>query len=96
MSNDPLKTYDGHDAEPTENATPTVSHPQRIGSYQILEVLGEGGMGLVCLADQREPVRRRVAIKLNQLDHERREVRIVAIGVKDRTRLLVAGEEVTL
>ena len=31
-----------------------------------------------------------------QIDHERREVRIVAIGVKDRNRLLVGGEEVTL
>jgi hypothetical protein len=30
------------------------------------------------------------------IDHEHREVRIVAIGVKDRERLLVGGEEVTL
>jgi hypothetical protein len=28
--------------------------------------------------------------------HENRQVRIVAIGVKDRNRLLVGGEEVTL
>ncbi len=31
-----------------------------------------------------------------QIDHENREVRIVAIGVKDRNRLLVGGEEVSL
>ncbi|NUQ62845.1 MAG: addiction module toxin RelE [Pirellulales bacterium] len=31
-----------------------------------------------------------------QVDHERREVRIVAIGVKDRNRLIVGGMEVTL
>ncbi len=31
-----------------------------------------------------------------QIDHENREVRIVAVGVKDRNRLLVGGEEVTL
>jgi hypothetical protein len=31
-----------------------------------------------------------------QIDHEAREVRIVAVGVKDRNRLLVGGEEVTL
>jgi hypothetical protein len=31
-----------------------------------------------------------------QIDHEHLEVRIVAIGVKDRNRLLVGGEEVTL
>jgi mRNA-degrading endonuclease RelE of RelBE toxin-antitoxin system len=31
-----------------------------------------------------------------QIDHENRAVRIVAIGVKDRNRLLVGGVEVTL
>jgi hypothetical protein len=31
-----------------------------------------------------------------QIDHEAREVRIVAVGVKDRNRLLVGGEEVVL
>lgn len=31
-----------------------------------------------------------------QIDRENREVRIVAIGVKDRNRLFVGGEEVTL
>ena len=30
-----------------------------------------------------------------QIDHENRQLRIVAIGVKDRDRLLVGGEEVT-
>jgi hypothetical protein len=32
----------------------------------------------------------------HQIDHAIREVRIVAVGVKDRNRLLVGGEEVTL
>jgi hypothetical protein len=31
-----------------------------------------------------------------QIDHENRQVRIVAIGVQDRNRLLVGGEEVRL
>jgi hypothetical protein len=31
-----------------------------------------------------------------QINHKKRQVRIVAIGVKDRNRLLVGGEEVTL
>src|SRR5262245_50254061 len=35
-----------------------------IGSYRLLEQIGEGGMGVVFLAEQIEPVRRRVALKL--------------------------------
>jgi eukaryotic-like serine/threonine-protein kinase len=38
--------------------------PQHIGPYRVLECLGEGGMGVVLLAEQERPVRRRVAIKL--------------------------------
>jgi hypothetical protein len=35
-----------------------------IGSYRLLATSGHGGMGEVWLADQKQPVRRRVAIKL--------------------------------
>lgn len=36
----------------------------RIGPYHLLSKLGEGGMGVVFLAEQTEPVRRRVALKV--------------------------------
>ncbi|EMB17819.1 serine/threonine-protein kinase [Rhodopirellula europaea] len=36
----------------------------QIGPYHILKPIGEGGMGTVFLAEQREPIRRRVALKV--------------------------------
>jgi len=36
----------------------------RVGPYQLREVLGEGGMGVVYLAEQESPIRRRVALKV--------------------------------
>jgi eukaryotic-like serine/threonine-protein kinase len=36
----------------------------RIGPYLLREQIGEGGMGLVFVADQEQPVRRRVALKV--------------------------------
>jgi serine/threonine protein kinase len=45
-----------------------------IGPYHLLQALGEGGMGLVYLAEQREPLVRRVALKLIKPGMDTREV----------------------
>lgn len=45
-----------------------------IGPYHLLQVLGEGGMGLVYLAEQREPLVRRVALKLIKPGMDTRDV----------------------
>jgi serine/threonine protein kinase/Tfp pilus assembly protein PilF len=45
-----------------------------IGHYHLLQKIGEGGMGEVWLAEQKEPVRRRVALKLVKAGMNTREV----------------------
>ena len=46
----------------------------RIGRYKLLEKIGEGGCGVVWMADQSEPVRRRVALKVIKLGMDTKEV----------------------
>jgi serine/threonine protein kinase len=48
-------------------------HPQRIGPYHIVQVLGEGGMGTVYAAEQSTPIARRVALKVLKLGMDSRE-----------------------
>ncbi|MBI2927346.1 MAG: protein kinase [Verrucomicrobia bacterium] len=45
-----------------------------IGRYKLLEKLGEGGFGSVWLAEQKEPVRRKVALKVIKLGMDTRQV----------------------
>ncbi|MCX6930927.1 MAG: serine/threonine protein kinase, partial [Verrucomicrobia bacterium] len=46
----------------------------RIGRYKLREKIGEGGCGIVYVAEQEEPVRRRVALKVIKLGMDTREV----------------------
>ncbi len=46
----------------------------RIGRYKLLQRIGEGGCGVVFMAQQEEPVRRRVALKVIKLGMDTRQV----------------------
>jgi serine/threonine protein kinase len=46
----------------------------QIGPYKLLEKIGEGGFGVVFMAEQHKPVRRRVALKVIKLGMDTREV----------------------
>jgi eukaryotic-like serine/threonine-protein kinase len=46
----------------------------RVGRYRLLEKIGEGGFGVVYMAEQEEPVRRRVALKILKAGMDTRQV----------------------
>src|SRR5262249_24571908 len=45
-----------------------------IGSYKLLEKIGEGGFGIVFMAEQTQPVRRKVALKVLKPGMDTRQV----------------------
>ena len=47
---------------------------QRIGPYKLLQVIGEGGMGIVFMAEQEVPVRRKVVLKIIKPGMDSRQV----------------------
>ena len=64
-----LEAPEAEGEAPTEPAAapgtaPGEPMPERIGDFTVVELLGTGGMGAVYLAEQREPIHRRVAVKV--------------------------------
>ena len=64
--------------EPTPEAE-TTAHSQecagaQIGPYKLLQQIGEGGMGTVYMAEQTEPVKRKVALKVIKAGMDSRQV----------------------
>jgi serine/threonine protein kinase len=53
---------------------PTEQPGDKIGPYKLLQEIGQGGFGVVYLAQQQEPIRRRVALKILKLGMDTRQV----------------------
>ncbi|HKB41554.1 MAG TPA: serine/threonine-protein kinase, partial [Gemmataceae bacterium] len=72
---EPNRMLDGDGLVPTEDIPQPSERPgTTIGPYKLLEPIGEGGMGLVFVAEQQQPVRRRVALKVIKPGMDSRQV----------------------
>ena len=67
-------THDGRSGGATIAARESDAPGTRIGLYKLLQLIGEGGFGSVYLAEQAEPVRRLVALKIIKLGMDTRQV----------------------
>jgi eukaryotic-like serine/threonine-protein kinase len=71
----------GHHKSPRGNSNSTLETPpltegsgMRIGRYKLLQLIGEGGFGVVYMAEQEEPIRRKVALKIIKLGMDTKQV----------------------
>ncbi len=55
-------------------SNPEAEVGKRIGPYKLLQKIGEGGCGVVYMAEQEKPVRRRVALKIIKLGMDTKSV----------------------
>ena len=61
--------------DPAETISSLPEEPGKvIGPYKLLECIGEGGFGVVYMAQQSEPIRRRVALKIIKLGMDTKQV----------------------
>jgi serine/threonine protein kinase/WD40 repeat protein len=72
------ETFDHFGREGATRIQRESSDPERVGSkigrYKLLQKIGEGGCGAVYMAEQEEPVRRRVALKIIKLGMDTKSV----------------------
>jgi serine/threonine protein kinase/tetratricopeptide (TPR) repeat protein len=71
---DPKATSDVSPRGPSSNGDPAEDPGTVIGSYKLVEPIGEGGMGTVWMAQQTEPVKRLVALKLIKAGMDSKQV----------------------
>src|SRR5262245_35951943 len=73
FSNDSLMAGPAVEGGRSEVESPQTPAPM-VGRYKLLEKIGEGGFGEVWMAEQREPIKRRVALKIIKLGMDSRQV----------------------
>src|SRR5579859_2492931 len=61
-------------AKPSANGPPAERPGTMIGPYKLLQQIGEGGMGTVYMAEQMEPLQRKVALKLIKPGMDSRQI----------------------
>ena len=64
----------GQPRDPVDVTPPAEGPGTLIGSYKLLERIGEGGFGVVYMAEQLKPVRRKVALKIVKPGMDTRQV----------------------
>jgi serine/threonine protein kinase len=70
-----LERRNGALAKTIQLTVPVTEKPgDMIGRYKLLQAIGEGGCGVVYMAEQEEPVRRRVAVKVIKLGMDTKQV----------------------
>jgi serine/threonine protein kinase/tetratricopeptide (TPR) repeat protein len=68
------ESFVDHSVPPTAEIPLSEGAQTVIGRYRLLEKIGEGGFGVVYVAEQKTPVRRRVALKIIKLGMDTRSV----------------------
>jgi len=69
-----LKSPPGGIASTLGAPPPTEGPGTKIGRYKLLQLIGEGGFGAVYMAEQEEPIRRKVALKIIKLGMDTKQV----------------------
>ena len=70
----PAVALDPNGTADWQTAAPAYKPGTVIGPYKLLEQIGEGGMGLVYVAEQQHPIKRRVALKIIKPGMDSRQV----------------------
>jgi serine/threonine protein kinase len=74
FSNDSLMSGPAVEAERTSTEAIEEAPAAMLGRYKLLEKIGEGGFGEVWMAEQREPIKRRVAVKIIKPGMDSRQI----------------------